>query len=201
MATMNDSYPDKDCPWTFYFNGQEMPKWTSTWSLIPMGDSHWEEYDWIDDLCWRIYCRIDHLGNIETEDSDLFRVCVLKCMRCLVEREKETRQNISERLSELEQREPVYENLFDGLNKMLKLSHERDVCCWTNGYARDQQRLVDFISQPHDMYRHQKARLQELALRGSWEVGQMRRIAPTMKLPEGIDMSLATLNKKADPAQ
>jgi|KBSSwiStaDraftv2_1062776.scaffolds.fasta_scaffold293600_2 hypothetical protein len=183
---MIDGYPDEDCPWTFYFNGQEMPKWTSTWSLIPTDNRHGEDDDWITDLCWRIYCRIDHLGNIETEDSNLVRVCLLWHMRCLVERETEVRQNISERLSESEQREPVFENLFDGLNKMFELSHEREVCCWTNGYARDQERLVEFISQTHDLFPHQKSRLQELESRSFREVKQMRRIASTKKLPKSI---------------
>jgi len=163
-----------------------MPKWTSTWSLIPTDDRNGEENDWIADLCWRLYCRIDHLGNIETEDSNLVRVCVLWHMRLLVEREQEVRQKISERLSESAQSEPVYENLFDGLNKMHDLSHEREVCCWTNGYARDQQRLVEFMSQNHAVFPHQKTRLQELESRSYSEVKAMRLIASTKKLPGSI---------------
>ncbi len=183
---MSDEYPDQDCPWTFYFNGHELPKWTSTWSLIPTDDRHGENDDWITNLCWRVYCRIDHTGIIETEDSNLVRVCVLWHMRCLVEREKEVRQNIFERLSDSERKEPVFENLFHGLNKMFELSHTREVSCWTNGYAKDQQRLIEFISQSHAIFPHQKTRLQELRGRSYWEVKRMRQIASTKKLPASV---------------
>src|SRR5687768_10178719 len=68
---------EEDSPWTFYFNGEAMPKWTSTWLVIPNDHREGEDNDWIEDLYWRIWCRIDHLGSIETENSDLLRGCPL----------------------------------------------------------------------------------------------------------------------------
>ena len=188
---------DDDYPWTFYFNGEEMPRWTSEWLVIPNDHREGEDNDWIEDLFWRVWCRIDHLGSIETEDSDLLRGCVLQAMRWLVEREKEVRVNISELFERVKKRSPnislaeyktedVLESLFLGLNKMLDLSHKRKISCWTNGYPKDQQRLVEFMAESHELYPHQQRRLQELEVRSSGELKRLRQIASTRKLPERI---------------
>jgi hypothetical protein len=183
---MNQDYPDSDCPWSFYFNGEEMPKWTSTWSLIPV---EWND-DWIGDLCWRIYCKIDHLGNIESDDANLMQLCVNKHIRALIEKENEVRENISERLTDLEQQDPVYENLFEGLQRMLDLLKGKEVCFWTNGYPADQSRLIEFMKEEHSMYPHQQQRLDQIAFESECEEKALRRIASTSTLPKSIRKAL-----------
>ncbi|MEM8955775.1 MAG: hypothetical protein AAGD22_16595 [Verrucomicrobiota bacterium] len=43
-------YPESDWPYTFYFNGQEFPKWSAQWHLCALGDflndfeDDWDEF-------------------------------------------------------------------------------------------------------------------------------------------------------------
>jgi len=163
-----------------------MPKWTSTWSLIPV---EWND-DWIGDLCWRIYCKIDHLGNIESDETNLMRLTVDKHIRTLIEKENEVRANISERLTELEQNEPVYENLFEGLQRMLDLMEGKEFCFWTNGYQEDHSRLIEYMKEEHSIYPHQRQRLNEITSEIETEERALRRIASKATLSKSVRKAL-----------
>lgn len=184
---MNDEYPDSDCPWTFYFNGEKMPKWTSTWSLIP---AELETTDVIDVLCRDIYFKIDHLGNIESDDTNVMRLCVNIFLRTLLEKEDAVIDNISRLLSESEQKENVIANVCIGLQRMLELMKDTKVCLWTNGYSADQARLIAFMNEKHEVYPHQSSLKSCIKENTEREEEKIRRLLTNGSHPKSIRRSL-----------
>jgi hypothetical protein len=159
----------------------------------------------MEDLFTRIWFRIDHLGSIETEDSDILRGCVLQAMGWLVKREKEACGHISELLESHRKEWPgtlsgikvekVLESMFLGMNKMVDLSYQREISCWTNGYPHHQQRLIEYMGESHAMYPHQETRLLELECRSFVDLKYLRQIASTKKLPAAIRAAILERKK------
>lgn len=70
-----------DFPERFFFNGEELPRWSSRWHLLPLGeflsfrgDDDWDEFIGHRHI-WHLQCRLDHDGVIESEDPLIFRIC------------------------------------------------------------------------------------------------------------------------------
>ena len=66
MNPANSEYPEKDFPWTFYFNGEAMPKWAACWGLAGVGGCVHPERDACEDVSERdlyiIMCTMDYVG-------------------------------------------------------------------------------------------------------------------------------------------
>ncbi len=81
---MNEDYPDENFPWSFYFNGELMPKWGACWGLaavasflqIPENVGHHAVYD--------VYCGIDHVGIVESADPEAFIYAVQEVLYILL---------------------------------------------------------------------------------------------------------------------
>ncbi|RYD85087.1 MAG: hypothetical protein EOP84_03585 [Verrucomicrobiaceae bacterium] len=151
MDENSPEYPSCDSPWHFYFNGVELPKWSSSWCAAPLLErvrlsmEDWDErIGWSD--FWILYCRIDHVGIIESEDPLCFCVCAAVLLKVLLAEETSI-------LSELipfaqEQKttaEEVYSNLRDALLQMLELTTHDRIAFWTTGYEPDRLRLVEAV--------------------------------------------------------
>ncbi|MDB6075859.1 MAG: hypothetical protein JWO89_3499 [Verrucomicrobiaceae bacterium] len=147
METVTEAYPDHDFPWTHYFNGEPLPRWSNCWHLVPM-HSYAEEYmnRWEGDLVgyqrlWRLGCRMDHLG-VESEDPEVFRLCCLTLCYVLLRHKAEI-------LKELEADGPRYGatplEIFTGVRGGLFAMYRRcladGIAFWASGYEADRDAL------------------------------------------------------------
>src|SRR5476651_1651379 len=87
-------YPDSDFPWTFYFNGEAMPRWGQCWMSCGMQRRASDEWDASGDpisahFLWTLWCRIDHVGVIESEDVLRFRVSVRMILKVILQHQME----------------------------------------------------------------------------------------------------------------
>jgi hypothetical protein len=85
---MSDEYPKSDFPWSFYFNGEVMPKWGACWGMAQVANFLQLERDADKDLGHRdvyiIYCQIDHVGIVESADPDVFIYAVQEVLHILL---------------------------------------------------------------------------------------------------------------------
>ena len=92
-------YPDADWPYTFYFNGQELPKWSAQWHLCDLGvflngfEDDWDEFISYKHI-WQLQCRLDHVGVVESEDPGIFRVCVQEVLLRLIQHREDVLERI-----------------------------------------------------------------------------------------------------------
>ncbi len=149
METTTEAYPAHDFPWTHYFNGEPLPRWSNCWHLVPML-SYAEDYmkGWEDELVgfvhlWRLGCRMDHLG-VESEDPEVFRLCCLTLCYVLLRHKADI-------MGELEAEGPKYGGtpleIFTGVRDGLFAMHRRcladGIAFWASGYEAGQDALCD----------------------------------------------------------
>ena len=144
-------YPDSDCPWTMYFNGQPMPRWANSWHLLEIlqqAEEFMRGWDEAVDFkrFWHLHCRIDHVGVVESEEPEAFRVCCLTVIFLML-REKETIfHQLNLRADELgASTSEIVDGLRDGLFAMYHLSLADGIAFWTSGYDADRERLCEAI--------------------------------------------------------
>ncbi len=127
-------YPEKDFPWTFYFNGVAMPKWGACWpSFKPEMQANW---DW--DVGPRdfyvISCKIDHVGKVESASPHVFLYAVQELL-CVLFTERE---GVLERIRNWKhpQAKPqeVYQGLVDAAFAMRERTQKDGVAFWISGY-------------------------------------------------------------------
>jgi hypothetical protein len=84
---MNDDYPEKDYPWTFYFNGEVLPKWGACWSMTPLYKLCLESEtdDRLQGHICNVYWKIDHVGVCESEEPATFLYVVREVLLNLLE--------------------------------------------------------------------------------------------------------------------
>ncbi len=149
MCTTADAYPDHDFPWTHYFNGEPMPRWSNCWHLVPVF-SHAEAYmtRWGDDLVGvnhlnSIFCKMDHIGP-ESEDPEVFRICCLSLAFVLVRHEAEILQDLE---TEGSQYGGTPMEIFTGVRDGVFAMHRRcltdGVAFWASGYEADREALLE----------------------------------------------------------
>jgi hypothetical protein len=86
-------YPDADWP--------ELPKWSAQWHLCDLGvilngfEDDWDEFIGYKHI-WHLRCRLDHVGVVESEDPEIFRVCVQEVLLRLIQHREKV---LDERLS------------------------------------------------------------------------------------------------------
>lgn len=78
-----DEYPDRDFAWTLYFQGVAMPRWANCWHFQPVADSG---VDWAVD---QVHGRLDHVGVIESEESDTFVIAAQQVLLSMLARKAE----------------------------------------------------------------------------------------------------------------
>jgi hypothetical protein len=146
----SDPYPDAELPWTFYFNGEVMPKWCNHWfgsDLLGVRDQI-DEWDNVVDgrRFWILQCRIDHVGKVESEEPDAFRICCLTYLNALLRNPEVVKQAITKsQIPNIDAADLVYSNLCDGLFRMNALVRKDGHAFWNCGYEKDRVELVDRI--------------------------------------------------------
>lgn len=169
-----DEYPEIDFPWTHYFQGVPMPRWSNCWHFLPVADS---SVDWYLD---QVRGRLDHVGTIESEEAAVFAIAAQQVLLNALDRKEEFLREVECPTME---REAVYQGLLSGLQQMIATCDREEVVFWTSGYARDREILVDairrfqlgsahpdYFTPPHRIRRRQEhllhLNIQRRALRG-----------------------------------
>lgn len=194
--SMNDEYPNSDFPYTFYFNGEEMPKWGACWGLARLARFIDPSGDCCEDVSHRdvyiVYCTIDHVGVVESADPDIFVYAIQEVICILLSKREEILDCLKGRPEE------VYTGLVDAAFRMRELA-VRDHCAfWTSGYETDREQLLErirrcrlppgateFTLPPHvqkvrsmvkSMQKHQIRNLHQLAQSGKFSKDLRRRL-------------------------
>jgi len=143
---LNPDYPESDFPYTFYFNGEPLPKWSACWMMARVLEfldtaDYWSErlsYERI----WDIYCRIDHVGGPESADPEIFLFTIQEILLVLLKK----RSRVLRKLNMFKKDAPpeeIYQNLVAAAFRMRELVLEQNRAFWLSGYPADQARLLD----------------------------------------------------------
>lgn len=156
---MTRDYPAADFPWTLYFHGVEMPKWSNCWGFLPLPEKH---PDWDAGL---VYSRIDHVGQVESEEADTFIVAAQQMLLASVDQYEGFLHRAAAEVP-TESLELAYQNLQSGLRQMILLAEKETVVFWAGGYtdaadlAREAVRRFklghgspDYLEPPHRLTR------------------------------------------------
>ena len=193
---VNCDYPQRDFPWSFYFNGEIMPKWGACWGMARVASFLQPGRDADQDVGHRdiyiIYCQIDHVGTVESADPDVFIYAIQEVLQIFLSR----RDAILTALGE--QSHEVYSGLVEAALRTRELVVERRCAFWTSGYEADRLRLAEtmrccelpadsaeYILPPHVQHlrselqwRHkqQVRQLHQLAQSGQFDKEMRRRL-------------------------
>jgi hypothetical protein len=185
---MSSEYPDKDYPFNFYFNGEQLPKWGACWSLAQLPDFLNSKVDSFHREVWAVYCQIDHVGVVESADADFFTCALQEVLHVFLGQ----RDSVLAKLKDQAYGSPeeIYRGLVEAAFQMRKLTTTRKHALWTSGYEADQKSLVEtirrchlpatspeFIQLPH--LRHLKM---EIQLRHDSQIRELHQLAQSGKL-------------------
>jgi hypothetical protein len=142
---MSLDYPDRDFPWTFYFNGVAMPKWAAQWPPVPSNSSDWDKNVGPRDL-YIIRCKIDHIGKIESANPHIFLYAVQEIL-CLLVTEHEAVMQHYERNAQHWSVHPeeIFNGVLEGAFQMRERVRKDGHAFWTSGYEADCFSLVQAI--------------------------------------------------------
>jgi hypothetical protein len=155
--TAESSYPPSDFPWSFYFNGEPMPRWGACWmscSLEERARQELERHDSDDGWSlrlWRLWCRIDHTGTIESEDPLWFRASARLLLKHLLLHEDTLAAEAA--AWGVRHGHPnghdVVTDIRDTLIRAEALAARDGYAAWTSGPPEDQSRLKEYIRRAH----------------------------------------------------
>jgi len=133
-------YSDREFPWSFYFNGEIMPKWGACWGLAHIGSFHQPDGDIGHREIYGIYCEIDHVGIVESADPDVFVYSIQEVL-CILLNQRDT---IFSMLAEQSYGPPdeIYSGLVETALRMRELAITQHRAFWTSGDDEDRGRLV-----------------------------------------------------------
>ncbi len=189
---MSDEYPKSDFPWSFYFNGEVMPKWGACWGMAQVANFLQLERDADKDLGHRdvyiIYCQIDHVGIVESADPDVFVYAVQEVLHILLSQ----RDFIFASLSD--QSPDVYSGLVATTFRMRELAIQQRCAFWSSGYEEDRVRLVDVMRRcqlPSDspdfiLPPHIKRWRSALQFQLDWQVRELHKLAHSGQLDKDM---------------
>lgn len=191
-------YPDADWPYTFYFNGCELPKWSAQWHLCDLGGvlngfkDDWDEFIGYQHI-WQLQCRLDHVGGVESEDPGIFRVCVQEVLLQLIQHRGEIMKRLPASTSRASAKE-VFDDLVEGAARMLVLCAQERRAFWTSGDAAAQERLKEFMSGcPNEETRpesvvppHVSQRRMEMESRAVFQLKALRALAQSGALEKRL---------------
>ena len=109
------AYPEADFPWTLYFQGEPMPKWSNCWHWQGVADS---DADWYVD---EVHTRMDHTGVVESEESEVFVIAAQQMLLALID-DRDSFSTYPER--SIESTRAIYANLVRGIQKMIAIVNE-----------------------------------------------------------------------------
>ena len=199
---MNDKYRESDFPYTLYFNGKRMPKWAGQWSWVlhdsffSIPDKLWDEYIDLYHL-YRIACRIDHVGVVESEDPIIFTVCAQALLKGMLINEQIIADDISIKYAGGTGAE-VFSGVRDGLFEMIFLAKQNGYAFWSSGYQTDRDFLLNYIGKtklpPTDPEYldppHIIDRRRELETRRKIQAKELRRLAQSGRFDKEIRKKL-----------
>ncbi len=136
---MADDYPDSDFPYTLYFQGVALPRWSNCWCFIKLRES---PADWFVERVWG---RIDHVGVIESEEAGIAIIAAQQVLREMIERPEECFQFDGASDGAPRIRSEVFAGVIGGLRRMIELAESEEVVFWTSGYSADLDRLREAV--------------------------------------------------------
>lgn len=173
-------YNDDDWPFAPYFNGVQLPKWSTQWHLCSLGYylndfkfDDWDEFIGYRHI-WQLQCRLDNVGVVESEDPLVFRICAQEVIRVLLGNSISVIRSIGKSISVADDPEVVYRSILIGAEMMVGLVAEDKFAFWINGYDGDRIKLANELERfklpmagreimaPHELQRQkeQKRRIQ-----------------------------------------
>jgi len=150
---MSDAYPVSDSPWTFYFNGESVPRWGACWGLVQVTSYLKDARSFVADELDAIYCRIDHVGVVESADPEVFIMVIQQLLTILLSHRDEICASLNGEYPE------VYANVLEAAFLMLELTREKQCAFWTTGYESDRLRLLEVMRCCHLPANHPEFRL------------------------------------------
>ncbi|NOS72273.1 MAG: hypothetical protein HOP33_20400 [Verrucomicrobia bacterium] len=193
---MNNEYPDKDYPYNFYFNGELMPKWGASWSLADIWGFLDTQGDEFHRDVWVLYCRIDHVGVVESADADLFVCAIQEVLHILLSQ----REKVFTKLAEQSYGDPneIYTGLIDAAFRMRELTISCKHALWTSGYECDQPRLVEIIRRCHlpkdspefILFPHLRQLQSRLEVQRKCQITELHQLAQSGKLDKSLRKKL-----------
>jgi len=198
---MSDEYPASDFPYTFYFKGEEMPKWGACWGMAGVWDFIQLERDADQEVGHRdvffIYTRIDHVGVVESADPDVFIYAIQEVIGYLLSQRDSVLGSIGNHPPE------VYAGLVTAALRMRELAVQQRRAFWSSGYEQDRLRLLEvmrccqlppdspeFLSPPH--LTHWKSMLQCLR---DLQVRKLHQLAQSGQLDKDLRKKLYEIRK------
>ena len=196
---MSDDDPEKDYPFNFYFNGEQLPKWGASWSLAQLPDFLNDHEDDFHRNVWVLYCRIDHVGVIESADAEFFICAIQEILYILLSQ----RELVFTKLANQSYGTPdeIYAGLVDAAFLMRELTITCKYALWTSGCEIDQQGLIEairccnlpkespeFMQLPH--LRQMQSRLET---QHQWQIRQLHQLAQSGKLDKSLRKKLHEL--------
>lgn len=193
---MSDEYPEQDYPLNFYFNGERLPKWGASWSLAQLPDFLNDQEDDFHRDVWGLYCRIDHVGVIESADAEFFICAIQEVLHILLSQ----RELVFTKLASQSHGNPdeIYTGLVGAAFRMRELTITSKYALWTSGYETDQQELIEavrcchlpkespeFMQLPH--LRQMQSRLET---QHQWQIRQLHQLAQSGKLDKSLRKKL-----------
>jgi hypothetical protein len=193
---MSDQYPESDFPWSFYFNGELMPKWGACWGLAQVTSFLQLERDADQELGRRdiyiIYCKIDHVGVVESADPDVFIFAVQEVLHILLSQRDSVLAGLSD------QSPDVYSGLVAAAFRMRALAIQQRCAFWSSGYEEDRVRLLEalrrcqlpFDSPEFTLSPHIQHWQSVLRSRRDWQVRQLHQLAQSGQFDKDIRKKL-----------
>jgi len=137
---MNE-YPEIDYPYTLYFQGIAMPKWSNCWQFQSLSEG---DIEWPLD---QVHACIDHCGQIESEERDYFLIAAQQMLLAMIDGRDEFMTD-SDQFS-VADCQVIYAALIEGLQQMIMIAEREQVVFWIGGYEQDRERLVEAIRRFH----------------------------------------------------
>jgi hypothetical protein len=210
-------YPDSDIPYPFFFNGEELPRWSAQWHLCPLGDllndftddpsTGWDEFIGFRHI-WHLQCRIDHVGSIDSEEHAIFHVCAQEVLRVILLNRDQVIESIGAKDIKNTPANEVFLQIVEGIARMLELC-ARDGCAfWTSGYEEDRMRVVNWmrwsvLPPEHSDYcepPHLNQRRSEQVLRAKFQLRDLRLLAQNGSLDKRLRQIVNQLPELTEPA-
>ncbi|HEX3625420.1 MAG TPA: hypothetical protein VH280_08345 [Verrucomicrobiae bacterium] len=189
---MSDEYPTSDFPWSFYFNGEVMPKWGACWGMAQIANFLQLERDADQELGHRdvyiIYGKIDHVGVVESADPDVFIYAVQEVLHILLSQRDSVFASLSGKSPD------IYSGLVATAFRMHELVIQQRCAFWSSGYEEDRVRLVEVMRRcqlPSDspdftLSPHMKRWRSVLQSQREWQVRQLHQLAQSGQLEKDL---------------
>ncbi|MDB6071703.1 MAG: hypothetical protein JWL81_2874 [Verrucomicrobiales bacterium] len=136
---------DLDYPWTLYFNGEPMPRWSNCWSLCHLLQH--ANGSIMDETYYGLRClqdlqdlqdRMDLAHIVDSEDGNMFRICCLTLLALLLEHKSAVLEALAPwNADDSKTAEDIYTGVRGGLVAMHALTLRDGFAFWSVGYDTD----------------------------------------------------------------